>query len=1007
MTKTQLINIFLCSLSCQASPNCFGPQCDVAPGLSNGTALLQRTLKRKAWEGEGEVDDDSMATLNAADQDEETEVEDDTEGIDEGEVEEDSMENSTTEQSEEDSLAITEETEDHYLARVETQNQTEEEKKMMEEESAEDAAEEDDADRGSGGSGEEESSAFIEDSNGNDTKPFSAPLDNLAVSGNIEVHCTFGKGEDGNQDLKYSTCVDADSSETYYLLVSDEIKHVPEGSVAEMTLKKATDTGIQGPWVEQGRPLYQVLRAYSHDEEEVVPEIGEAATENRDYENKSTTVNLVEAVKGAGDDAVLKKAEREDRFFWQRGWCPKGSGPIRTAQACKLAASLLPKTSQWFDDTFNGQYGGMGYYPRYHANCHIGCAQKLYLNLDRKRVPQFGDLQVCDREALSLDERMYSTEATPVEDICPDVQFIKDKIVCDDGTVITDGDGSCCPASSSCPTSCAGKSRTLPRGSWVYKCYCSECTRARKVKTSESDEWVKAHNYLRCLHGQPLLHWDATVASNAIAPAQACCKAGKIFHSKPYQNTPSSGENLAMGYHSSPAATMAWYNEIITPGYPAGSDEPGGAGHYTAMIWKATTKLGCASCKDGKGKTVFACQYADAAPNSGHVPEFIQNVPQKSTLDATRGACCQYIFNGGAKPETRLEKLQKEAVAPYYPGVIKDAQRMCSRTEKKQHHYWGEYTECHPFTSKKDVVKACDASSDCLGYMTRKVQDGEYFGLVPGKEKSPECQSCRKLTYGENPSRNERFMVKRMHAASTAAPTVSPTVLPTVLPTVSPTVPPTAPPTASPTAATRPQARNIGADCWHQCHPGGLCDWCGSGACCRPNWRRDPAVCKTAVFAKVWGGHRCVSINTDPTPPPTPQPTWVSGLENDGRGCWGQCHRRGGFCDWCGSGACCRPNWWRDPAECKTAVFANMGGGHRCASVSTDPTPPPTPQPTWVPGLMNTGKGCWGQCHRRGGLCDWCGSGACCRPNARDPAECKTAVFANMGGGHRCVSVKK
>ena len=112
---------------------------------------------------------------------------------------------------------------------------------------------------------------------------------------------------------------------------------------------------------------------------------------------------------------------------------------------------------------------------------------------------------------------MHSTEATPVEYIRPDVQFAKDKIVCGDGTVITDGDGSCCPDSSiwegRCPTSCAGKSRPWSRG--MYKFYWSECPRARMVETSVGDEWVKAHNYLRCLYGQPLLQWDATVFNRA------------------------------------------------------------------------------------------------------------------------------------------------------------------------------------------------------------------------------------------------------------------------------------------------------------------------------------------------------------------------------------------------------------------------------------------------------------------------------------------------------------
>ena len=61
-----------------------------------------------------------------------------------------------------------------------------------------------------------------------------------------------------------------------------------------------------------------------------------------------------------------------------------------------------------------------------------------------------------------------------------------------------------------------------------------------------------------------------------------------------------SGENLAWGYPDFPAAIQGWYDEGKKYDYnkPGFTSE---TGHFTAMVWKATTDLGCgvANCKDG------------------------------------------------------------------------------------------------------------------------------------------------------------------------------------------------------------------------------------------------------------------------------------------------------------------------------------------------------------------------------------------------------------------------
>lgn len=53
------------------------------------------------------------------------------------------------------------------------------------------------------------------------------------------------------------------------------------------------------------------------------------------------------------------------------------------------------------------------------------------------------------------------------------------------------------------------------------------------------------------------------------------------------------------------------------------------------------------------------------------------------------------------------------------------------------------------------------------------------------------------------------------------------------------------------------------------------------------------------------------------------------------------------------------------------------------------------------------GESCWDPCGHKGGLCDWCGSGACCREDGFDSKEpeCKNAKGYKTGG-HECVQVE-
>ncbi|CAX44950.1 conserved hypothetical protein [Candida dubliniensis CD36] len=94
-----------------------------------------------------------------------------------------------------------------------------------------------------------------------------------------------------------------------------------------------------------------------------------------------------------------------------------------------------------------------------------------------------------------------------------------------------------------------------------------------------SNQILEAHNAKRARHGVNPLTWsnDLYNYANKVANNYDC--SGNLRHTNaPY------GENLALGYSSAANAVNAWYSEGFT----------GGLNHFTQVVWKSTTQLGCA-----------------------------------------------------------------------------------------------------------------------------------------------------------------------------------------------------------------------------------------------------------------------------------------------------------------------------------------------------------------------------------------------------------------------------
>lgn len=148
----------------------------------------------------------------------------------------------------------------------------------------------------------------------------------------------------------------------------------------------------------------------------------------------------------------------------------------------------------------------------------------------------------------------------------------------------------------------------------------------------EQADMVTAHNTWRDEVGSPNLTWSVKLADTAQAWAdtlktsQAC----KMVHS----HTAGVGENLywasPLTYStgkvevqavSSTKVTASWGSEKKDYTYASNSCASGKVcGHYTQVVWKASTEVGCGKAICADKSQVWACQYTPAGNYVGQKP---------------------------------------------------------------------------------------------------------------------------------------------------------------------------------------------------------------------------------------------------------------------------------------------------------------------------------------------------------------------------------------------------
>ena len=131
---------------------------------------------------------------------------------------------------------------------------------------------------------------------------------------------------------------------------------------------------------------------------------------------------------------------------------------------------------------------------------------------------------------------------------------------------------------------------------------------------------LKTHNDVRAQDRQRPLQWSTDLQIISQQWVNHLAKGCHIYHHKgdiPF------GENLLRTPYPMKMSQVAriWANEKLFYDYRHNRCQPGKVcGHYTQMVWKGTTDLGCAMQSCSNGTQIYVCSYFPAGNYVGARP---------------------------------------------------------------------------------------------------------------------------------------------------------------------------------------------------------------------------------------------------------------------------------------------------------------------------------------------------------------------------------------------------
>jgi hypothetical protein len=137
---------------------------------------------------------------------------------------------------------------------------------------------------------------------------------------------------------------------------------------------------------------------------------------------------------------------------------------------------------------------------------------------------------------------------------------------------------------------------------------------------------LAVHNRERRGLGLVPLRWNPLLAQSAQRWADYLASTGRFEHAPDSRFAPE-GENLwagSKGYFTPEAMVDAWIREkkYFRPGTFPDNSTTGrvqDVGHYTQVVWRATTQVGCAEARS-HSEDILVCRYAEAGNYRGEVP---------------------------------------------------------------------------------------------------------------------------------------------------------------------------------------------------------------------------------------------------------------------------------------------------------------------------------------------------------------------------------------------------
>ncbi|XP_068321322.1 pathogenesis-related leaf protein 4-like [Pyrus communis] len=131
-------------------------------------------------------------------------------------------------------------------------------------------------------------------------------------------------------------------------------------------------------------------------------------------------------------------------------------------------------------------------------------------------------------------------------------------------------------------------------------------------------DYLNAHNAARAQVGVAPLSWDTNLVNYAQRYANSRIGDCNLVHSGgPY------GENLAQGTGdlSGKAAVNLFVSEKANYNYNSNTCAAGKiCGHYTQVVWRSSTRLGCAKVRCNNGGTFIGCNYDPPSNYAGQRP---------------------------------------------------------------------------------------------------------------------------------------------------------------------------------------------------------------------------------------------------------------------------------------------------------------------------------------------------------------------------------------------------